>query len=181
MSGVWWPLGHLLIYIINTAYNSEENPAVVPCYSALEGRSGEALEPREQEKWHHNQSEVISFGESQRLPLPQDRAHGSHCRLDGTLWGTLGPLMCSEQLTACQAFYMHILHASPQGIIIIIKIYEVTWNNLVLKMKNLRFSEQVRGTTISFLLSNATGNSSNKQEQLLWLLIKTNEYFFTKF
>lgn len=57
-----------------------------------------------------SQSEVICFCEPQ-CPLPQDRAHGLHRRLDDTLWGTLGPLMCSEQLTACLAFYMHILHA----------------------------------------------------------------------
>lgn len=65
-----------------------------------------------------------------------------------------------------------------------------TSNNLVLKMKILRFSERFhvcpkpragkRDTTPS-PLSNATGNSSNKQEQLLWLLMKTNEYFFIKF
>lgn len=82
---------------------------MIPCYRALEERSREALERREQERWHHKVK----------------RAHGLHRRLDDTLWGTLGPLMGSEQLTACQAFYMPILHASPQGITIIIKLYEV--------------------------------------------------------
>lgn len=82
---------------------------VIPCYRALEGRSRGALERREQERWHHK--------------VKKD--HGLHYRLDDTLWGTLGPLMGSEQLTARQAFYMHILHASPQGITIMIKLYEV--------------------------------------------------------
>lgn len=82
---------------------------VIPCYRALEGRIREALEQREQERWHHKVK----------------RAHGLHRRLDDTLWDTLGPLMDSEQLTACQAFYMHILHALTQGITIIIKLYEV--------------------------------------------------------